>query len=164
MVPQNALVYHQYTHLWECKSQFWTNHNIYTCYTYYTIEFAGYVVCFFLPLVPSKILKSAIVKPREKSPFASDRPHQPSLGLDIDAVKSNMLLNITSLNTVYIYLNIYIYVYIHVLTPLLEPTKTIFPLVFTWKIQCFWAVALVQGQNINTQDVVILWLQKRLRT
>ena len=59
---------------------------------------------FFLPLVPSKILKSAIVKPREKSPFASDRPHQPSLGLDIDAVKSNMLLNITSLNTIYIYI------------------------------------------------------------
>ena len=117
MVPQNALVYHQYTHLWECKSQFWTNHNIYTCYTYYTIEFAGYVVCFFLPLVPSKILKSAIVKPREKSPFASDRPHQPSLGLDIDAVKSNMLLNITSLNTIYIYLKIYIYMYIYMCSP-----------------------------------------------
>ena len=97
MVPQNALGYHRYTHLWECKSQFWTNPNIYTRYTYYTIDFAGYIVCFFLPLVPSKILKSAIVKPRGKNPpFASDRPHQPSLGLDIDAVKSKMLLNITS--------------------------------------------------------------------
>ena len=69
---------------------------------------------FFLPLVPSKILKSAIVKPREKSPFASDRPHQPSLGLDIDAVKSNMLLNITSLNTIYIYIYIYKYIYMYI--------------------------------------------------
>lgn len=48
-----------------------------------------------------------------------------------------------------------IYIYVQRSTPL-EPTKTMFPLVFTWKMQCFWAVAGPETKNINAQNVAIL--------